>query len=64
LYKKQEDSLSDQVKDLLQKRKEARQNKDWAKSDALRDELKALGVEVLDTRQGMKVNIKRSTHES
>lgn len=59
LYKKQEDSLTPEVKALLEQRKEARQNKDWALSDSLRDELKALGVEVLDTRQGMKLNIKR-----
>ena len=59
LYKEQEDSVSDEVKALLQKRKEARQNKDWALSDQIRDELKAMGVEVLDTRQGMKLNIKR-----
>ncbi len=63
LYKKQEDSVSDEVKALLEKRKEARQNKDWALSDQIRDELKALGVEVLDTRQGMKLNIKRQSDE-
>ena len=61
LYKKQEDSVSPEIKALLEKRKAARQNKDWALSDQLRDELKALGVEVLDTRQGMKLNIKRHT---
>ncbi|MBQ9914870.1 MAG: class I tRNA ligase family protein, partial [Clostridia bacterium] len=63
LYKKQEDSVTDEVKALLERRKEARQNKDWALSDQIRDELKALGVEVLDTRQGMKLNIKRQNDE-
>ncbi|MBE7009900.1 MAG: cysteine--tRNA ligase [Ruminococcaceae bacterium] len=63
LYKKQEDSVSDEVKELLKQRAEARQNKDWALSDRLRDELKALGVEVLDTRQGMKLNIKKVQDE-
>ncbi len=63
LDKKQEDSVSDEVKALLEKRKEARQNKDWALSDQIRDELKAMGVEVLDTRQGMKLNIKRQSDE-
>ncbi len=57
LYKQQEDSLTDEIKALLEKRKEARANKDWALSDQLRDELKEMGVEVLDTRQGMKLNI-------
>ena len=63
LDKKQEDTVSDEVKALLEKRKEARQNKDWALSDQIRDELKAMGVEVLDTRQGMKLNIKRQNDE-
>ncbi len=63
LYKEQEDTVSDEVKALLEKRKEARQNKDWALSDQLRDQLKSLGVEVLDTRQGMKLNIKRHDDE-
>ena len=41
-----------QVEKLIQEREEARRNKDWAKSDALRDELKQMGVIVEDTPQG------------
>jgi cysteinyl-tRNA synthetase len=37
---------------LLEKRKTARRNKDFSASDALRDELFALGVEVRDTPEG------------
>jgi cysteinyl-tRNA synthetase len=40
------------VEDLLEKRNTARQNKDFAASDALRDELSALGVEVRDSPEG------------
>jgi len=40
------------VEALLEKRKAARQNKDFAASDALRDELFALGVEVRDAPAG------------
>ncbi|MDE7370864.1 MAG: cysteine--tRNA ligase [Desulfovibrio sp.] len=40
------------VEDLLAKRAEARAAKDFAGSDALRDELAALGVSVRDTPQG------------
>ena len=40
------------VEDLLEKRKAARQNKNFAASDALRDELFALGVEVRDGPEG------------
>lgn len=37
---------------LIKQREEARKNKDWAKSDELRDQLKALGIIVEDTPQG------------
>jgi cysteinyl-tRNA synthetase len=40
------------VDGLLQARVEARAQKNWAESDRLRDELKALGVEIMDTPQG------------
>ena len=41
-----------QIQELINKREEARKNKDWAQSDALRDELKQMGVTVEDTPQG------------
>jgi cysteinyl-tRNA synthetase len=37
-----------EIDDLLSRRKEARAAKDFATSDALRDELAAKGVEVMD----------------
>jgi cysteinyl-tRNA synthetase len=40
------------VKVLLEKRKAVRLVKDFAASDALRDELFALGIEVRDTPEG------------
>ena len=42
----------EQVLRLIKKREEARKNKDWAQSDALRDELKQMGITVEDTPQG------------
>ncbi len=39
-------------KQLIQKRELARQNKDWAKSDELRDQLAADGIEINDTPNG------------
>ena len=36
----------------IEARKAARAAKDFAKSDALRDELSAMGVEVLDSAEG------------
>ena len=40
------------VEEVLAKRAQARKDKDFAASDALRDELKAMHVEVRDTPQG------------
>jgi cysteinyl-tRNA synthetase len=37
---------------ILELRWEARQNKDWAKSDELRDKLKELGIVVKDSKEG------------
>jgi len=61
-----ESKLSEQVPDLsrqliellLDYRKQARQNKDWALSDRIRDDLAALGVEIRDTPQGCEWKIK------
>ncbi len=37
---------------LIKLRKEARENKDWALSDQIRDELVALGIQLKDGREG------------
>lgn len=42
------------VEALVEQRRLARAQKNWAESDRLRDELKAMGVVVEDTAQGMK----------
>lgn len=58
LYKKNDDTtLNDKVKDLIEKRTEARKNKDWATADAIRDKLKEMNVVLEDTPQGVKWNI-------
>jgi cysteinyl-tRNA synthetase len=44
--------LPEGAAELLERRAAARAAKDWATSDALRDELAALGVEVRDTPEG------------
>lgn len=46
------DDISDEQKNLIQKREEARRQKDWAASDAMRDQLLAQGVTVKDTARG------------
>ncbi len=42
----------DQIQKLMTDRQAARAAKDWKRSDALRDELKCLGVEIMDTAGG------------
>ncbi len=37
---------------LLAARTEAKKNKDWAQADRIRDTLKAMGIEIIDTPQG------------
>ncbi|GHO54692.1 cysteine--tRNA ligase [Ktedonobacter robiniae] len=44
--------ISDEVKEIVRQRDEARASKNWKRSDQLRDELKALGFEVRDTPRG------------
>ena len=55
LTKPAETKLPENVQKLVEERALARQNKDWTGSDALRDQLKALGYTVEDTSQGQKV---------
>ncbi len=43
---------SKQIDELIKERTYARQKKDWAKADKVRNELKELGVEVIDARDG------------
>ncbi|MBQ4087955.1 MAG: cysteine--tRNA ligase [Clostridia bacterium] len=52
-----EDTISEEAKALIAERKAAREAKDWAKSDEIRDKLLELGYEVADTRQGMKIRV-------
>ncbi len=47
--------LPKEIAELLEKRKQARENKDWAMSDQIRDELKEKGYSVKDTKEGMTV---------
>lgn len=44
-----DDDITDEEKLLITQREQARQAKDWAKADELRDELKDRGLEVKDT---------------
>src|SRR5262245_3201499 len=46
---------TDEMRTLMMERDEARAGKDFAKADALRDRLAAMGLEVMDTPEGTRV---------
>jgi cysteinyl-tRNA synthetase len=54
LYKKPDEEITDDIKQLLEKRKEARKNKDFKLADELRNQLLDMGIEIEDTRDGVK----------
>lgn len=53
LYNRKENTLSSDIEALIEKRQEARKNKDWSTADKIRDELKAQGIILKDTPQGV-----------
>ncbi|MBD5082460.1 MAG: cysteine--tRNA ligase [Ruminococcaceae bacterium] len=57
LFEKEEE-IPAEILELVEKRKEARKNKDFALADSIRDEITAKGYIVEETRQG--VNIKKA----
>ena len=56
LLSKEEDELPADIKAMVDERAEARKNKDWKRSDELRDAIKAAGYILEDTKQGQKVH--------
>lgn len=55
LQKNQDEQVPQEVLDLVEERKLARQNKDFALADTIRDKITELGYVVLETRQGIKI---------
>ena len=51
------DKLKGTVELLIELRKKARENKDWALSDQIRDELLELGIQLKDGREGTTFSI-------
>ena len=54
LYNRKASNLDDEIEALIAARNEARKNKNWAEADRIRDELKAQGIVLEDTPQGVK----------
>ena len=53
VYNRKSNDIDADIEALIEKRQEARKNKDWATADKIRDELKAQGIILKDTPQGV-----------
>ena len=54
LYSRKKEMLDTDIEAMIAARTEARKQKNWAESDRIRDELKAMGIVLEDTPQGVK----------
>lgn len=55
---KEEESLElePEIKEMIERRQQARKEKDWRLADELRDKLKSIGITLEDTPEGVKVS--------
>lgn len=53
VYNRKSNDINDDIEMLIEERQQARANKDWATADRIRDELKAQGITLKDTPQGV-----------
>ena len=54
MYNRKSQSIDSEVEALIEKRTQARKEKNWAEADRIRDELKNMGVVLEDTAGGVK----------
>ena len=54
VYNRKTDTLDSEIEALIEARQTARKEKNWAEADRIRDELKAQGIILEDTPQGVK----------
>ena len=55
----QKASLDEEIEALIEQRTQARKNKDWALADKIRDDLKARGIVLEDTPDGVKWKLEK-----
>ena len=53
---KEQKMIPEEILKLVQERKIARENKDWAKSDELRNLIRSKGYEIKDTKEGTQID--------
>ena len=56
--KEEQEEIPQEILDLVEQRTQARQNKDWAKSDELRDLIQSKGYDIKDSKEGTEVKRK------
>lgn len=54
LVRQEKELLDADIEAMIEERNQARKNKDFARADAIRDELQSRGISLLDTREGVK----------
>ena len=57
---KREETLPKEAAELISQREEARKAKDWKTADAIRQQLKAMGIVIEDTAQGVRWKIEKA----
>jgi cysteinyl-tRNA synthetase len=58
---KKEEKLPKEAEELIRRREEARKAKDWKTADDIRQQLKAMGILIEDTSQGVKWRFSKPT---
>lgn len=56
--KRPEEEIPQDILELIEQRKQARANKDWTKSDEIRDLIQSKGYSIKDTKEGMEIRKK------
>lgn len=54
VYNRKTETLDEEIDAMIEARTKARKEKNWAEADRIRDELKAMGIVLEDTAQGVK----------
>ena len=54
VYNREKEDLDSEIEALIEQRTQARKDRNWAEADRIRDELKAKGIVLEDTAQGVK----------
>jgi cysteinyl-tRNA synthetase len=53
--KEREKNIDSEIQELIERRQQARKEKNWKEADEIRDKLKEMGITLQDTPQGVKV---------